>query len=258
MRCKEYIKYLSPYIDSELDAKTCVEIADHLALCQDCRKRFAQEQEVEKLLVERLKDGQMPRDTWKAIQTSVGAYDQAPSYTARSRIDLRWLVPAIATAVLVIGLSVFFFWVKTSENKSLVLALQEVHEGYLKDEVTVGGDVVWPEDFRQMPLLGRMPQSGNIGGHEVELLGGKPYYLKDVELAFLEYQCCGEPVSVFIMRKEDLDRFPQTRDLLERNRGLAKMTFEDTNLVIIDAGEAVVCGTSCHELNTLLEAFERV
>ncbi|MFQ5862157.1 MAG: anti-sigma factor family protein [Candidatus Brocadiales bacterium] len=258
MRCKEYIKYLSPYMDSELDAKTCVEIADHLAICQGCRKRFAQEQEVERLLVERLKDGRMPEHMWKAIQTSVGAHDYAPGYAARSSIVLRWLVPAIATAVMAIGLSVFFFWVKAPEDRDLVLVLQGVHERYLRDEIAVARDVVWPEDFRQMSLLGWMPQSGNIGGHDVKLLSGRPYYLKDVEVAFLEYRCCGEPVLVFILRKEDLDNFPQTKDLLERNRGLANIALEDTNLVMIDVGEAVVYGISSHELNTLLKAFERV
>lgn len=258
MRCKEHIKYLGPYMDSELDAKTCIEIEDHLNVCQDCRKRFAKEQEIEKLLVERLKEERMPEYMWKAVQASVNDADYVPDEVVRSKFDLRWFIPAVATAALAIGLSIFFFWGRAPDEKNLILALQEVHESYLRDEIAVKKDVVWPEDFKRMSLLGRVPQSGNIGGHNVELLGGNPYYVKDVELALLEYQCCGEPVSVFILRKEDLDNFPQTRDLLERNKGFVRMGPEGVNLVIIDVGEAVVCGVSSHELNTLLKAFKRV
>lgn len=258
MRCHKYIKYLSPYMDSELDAKTCVEIADHLAVCQDCRKRFAQEQEIERLLVERLKGEQMPERLWRKIRSGISAPERTTVYPIRSRINLRWLVPAIATAVLAIGLSVFFFWVKAPQENSLILALQGVHDRYLKEEITAGRDVVWPEGFKQMSLLGHIPQSDNIGGHDVRLIGVRPYYLRGTELALLEYRCCGEPVVVFILRKENLGSFPQTRDLLDRSKGLARMTFEETNLIMMDVGEAVVCGISCHELNTLLKAFKRV
>jgi len=92
----------------------------------------------------------------------------------------------------------------------------------------------------------------------VELVGGRPYYLRDIEMAFLEYQCCGTPVSVFILRKEDLDSFPQAKDLLESNRGFVNIASEGTNLTMIDVDEAVVFGVSSHELNALLRAFKRV
>lgn len=258
MRCKEYIKYLSPYMDSELDAKTCIEITNHLDICQDCQRRFAQEQEVERLLVKKLKEERMPEHIWKSVQTSVGAVDYLPEDSARRWISLKWLVPAAVAAALVIGLSTFFFWVKKPTDKTLVLALQEVHERYLKDEIAVEREVVWPEDFKRMSLPGHMPQSGRIGGHDVELVGGRPYYLRDVEMAFLEYQCCGTPVSVFILRKEDLNNFPQAKDLLESNRGFVNIVSEGTNLTMIDVDEAVVFGVSSHELNALLRAFKRV
>ncbi|MEE9199895.1 MAG: zf-HC2 domain-containing protein [Candidatus Brocadiales bacterium] len=258
MRCKEYTKYLGPYIDSELDTKTCIEIANHLESCQNCRGRFAQEQELERLFVGKLEEERMPGHVWKAVKADISAVAYQPAGTVWSRINLKWFVPTVAAAALLIGLSVFFFWAKAPEGRSLALVLQEVHERYLRDGVAVRKGVVWPEDFRQTTLAGRIPKSGKIGGHGVELLGGRPYYLEDVELAFLEYKCCGEPVSVFILRKEDLDSFPQTRDLLESGGGLVSIASGDTSLTMIDVGDAVVFGISSHELDTFLRAFERV
>lgn len=258
MRCEKYIRYLSPYMDSELDANTCVEIADHLAVCEECHTRFAHEQEIEKLLAERLRDVQMPGYLWRRIESSINIREHTPVYSIKSRINLKWLVPVIATAVLAIGLSVFFFWVRTPRDEGLILALQDIHERYLKEEIAAGHGMVWPEGFKQMSLPGRIPRTGNIGGHDVRLISVRPHYLRGTEMALLEYSCCGEPVVVFILRKESLGNFPQARDLLDRTNGLVRMTFEDTNLIIVDVGEAVVCGVSCHELNTLLRAFRRV
>lgn len=258
MRCKEYIKYLGPYMDSELDTKTCVEIASHLESCQDCRTRFSQEQEIERLLAEKLREERMPKHMWNTVQRSVHTADDTPESVSGRWFNLRWFVPAVAAVALVIGLSIFFFWVKTPEVKTLALALQEVHERYLSDEITVKGDVVWPKGFEQTALPGRLPRSGNIGGHDIELLGGRPYYVGDVELALLEYRCCGEPISVFVLRKEDLENFPRARDLLDSNKGSVSVASENTNLMMVDVGDAVVCGASSHELNTFLKAFERV
>ncbi len=259
MKCKEYLKYLGPYIDSELDARTCVEITNHLNVCPECRKRFSQEQEVERLLVEKLKEERMPASVWWAIreQVNASAAGDATGETAGRRVDLRWLIPAIAAAAVTIGLSLFFFWAKPPSDMTLTLALQEIHEGYLRDEIVVETGVVWPEDFKSMSLPGHMPRSEVIGGHSVELVGGRPHYLNDVELTFLEYLCCGEPVSVFVIRKEDLDRFPQTRDLLESSGGHVNIRSDEANLVMLDVGEAVVFGISSHEVNTLLKAFKR-
>lgn len=258
MRCKEYIRYLNPYMDSELDAKTCVEITNHMEVCSDCRMRFTQEQEVERLLVKSLKEEQMPEHIWESVRASVDAIDYVPDVGARRWVNLKWLVPAAAAAALIIGLSTFFFWIKKPADNILVLALQEVHEKYLEDEIAVKEGVVWPEGFKQTTVAGRIPQSGRIGGHDVELVGGRPYYLKDVEMTFLEYQCCGAPVSVFVLRREDLESFPQSRDLLESKRGFVNIVSEDTNLMMMDIGEAVVLGISSHELNTLLKAFKGV
>src|SRR6059036_2268520 len=48
MSCEEVRRYVSPYLDSELDGKTSFEIVRHLELCAECSTRFEAEEVVEK------------------------------------------------------------------------------------------------------------------------------------------------------------------------------------------------------------------
>ena len=47
MKCDEVQTMQGPYLDSELDAKTTLEIEHHLAVCPACAHLFAQEQKLE-------------------------------------------------------------------------------------------------------------------------------------------------------------------------------------------------------------------
>ena len=40
MRCHEARNLLGPYLDSELDAKASLEVAQHLESCEDCARVF--------------------------------------------------------------------------------------------------------------------------------------------------------------------------------------------------------------------------
>ena len=60
MNCKEARRYINLFIDSELDSKASFEIAEHLSSCEDCNKRFKQEEHIEKTLVSVLKDSKDP------------------------------------------------------------------------------------------------------------------------------------------------------------------------------------------------------
>ncbi|MFN3467671.1 MAG: anti-sigma factor family protein, partial [Candidatus Brocadiales bacterium] len=104
MRCQDCRRYLNPYMDSELDARTCTDIANHLAVCEACSKRFVQEQEVEKRLVKRLQGEKMPEESWRAILERIDAYDSP----GRRRVRMTWLVPAAVVPVVTAVLMLFF------------------------------------------------------------------------------------------------------------------------------------------------------
>ena len=74
MNCKEVKKYINLFIDSELDSKTNFEISEHLSSCEDCSKRFAQEERIEKSFVSVLKEEKDPKaeEIWERTISRFG------------------------------------------------------------------------------------------------------------------------------------------------------------------------------------------
>jgi anti-sigma factor RsiW len=70
-----------PYLDSELDAKTTLEIERHLAGCPACARLFAQEQKLEGRITASLNRGSRTAGLWAQIEREVTV---APS-TSRPR-----------------------------------------------------------------------------------------------------------------------------------------------------------------------------
>ncbi|HHT9139879.1 MAG TPA: anti-sigma factor family protein, partial [Candidatus Tripitaka californicus] len=218
MRCQDSRRYLNPYMDSELDAKTCTDITNHLAVCEACSKRFAQEQEIEKRLVKRLQREKMPDESWEVILERLNAYDSP----GRRRVRLAWLVPAAVVPVVTAVLMLFFLWGKAPDNtNSWSATLQEMHGKYLKQEISISPGLSWPQEFQGLTVLEHLPQSGVIGGHDVQLLGGRPFYAKDIHGAHIVYTCCNTPASMFILRKEDMRDLKRAQRLLDKGKGFA-------------------------------------
>jgi len=254
MRCQDCRRYLNPYMDSELDAKTCTDIANHLAGCEACSKRFAQEQEVEKRLVKRLQGEKMPEESWRVVLERLNAYDSP----GRRRVRLAWLVPAAVVPVVTAILLLFFLWGKAPDDtNSWAATLQEMHEKYLKQEISIGPGFSWPQEFGGLTVLEHLPQSGIIGGHDVQLIGGQPFSIKDIKGAHVMYSCCNTPASMFILRKEDMRGLKRVQRLLDKGKGFAVVDLGNMRLGMIDLKEVVVCCISSHEVNPLLTAFRR-
>jgi anti-sigma factor RsiW len=95
MTCEEVRSLQSPYLDSELDAKTTVEIQQHLKSCPDCVSLFAEEQKLEAQLKAGLNQGSRTRALWEQIEGSVGS----PSSGARARAPIRVSPPRGWSAV---------------------------------------------------------------------------------------------------------------------------------------------------------------
>jgi anti-sigma factor RsiW len=79
MRCDEVQSLHSPYLDSELDARTTLEIEQHLKSCPDCARRFDQGQELEASLRAGLNRGQKTAALWEQIERSVVAAAPVPA-----------------------------------------------------------------------------------------------------------------------------------------------------------------------------------
>jgi anti-sigma factor RsiW len=71
MRCDEVQPLQSAYLDSELDARTALEIEQHFKSCPECACRFDEAQELEARIMAGLGQGHRTPALWEWIERSV-------------------------------------------------------------------------------------------------------------------------------------------------------------------------------------------
>ena len=73
MKCDEVQTLHGPYLDSELDAKTSLEIEQHLKSCPECARLFAEEEKLEARIRAGLNQGPRTAALWEQIEREVAA-----------------------------------------------------------------------------------------------------------------------------------------------------------------------------------------
>ena len=71
MKCDEVQALHGPYLDSELDARTSLEIEQHLKACPECARLFAEEEKLEARIKAGLKQGPRTPALWAQIERGV-------------------------------------------------------------------------------------------------------------------------------------------------------------------------------------------
>ena len=79
MKCEELQSLYGAYLDSELDARTTLEIQQHLAVCPDCARAFAAEAKIEARITTGLKRGERTPSVWDKIEQQVMTSAEAKS-----------------------------------------------------------------------------------------------------------------------------------------------------------------------------------
>jgi anti-sigma factor RsiW len=84
MNCDELQTLHGAYLDSELDARTTLEIQRHFAVCPDCSRAFAWEAELDAQIAAGLKRGRRTARLWDQIEQSVVAVAETKSRAERA------------------------------------------------------------------------------------------------------------------------------------------------------------------------------
>ncbi len=100
MNCRETRKWLSPYLDSELEQTKTFEVSEHLRVCPGCAERFEAERNAEQLVRRSLERETMPGELWQRITHDVATPPWVRRLGARTTLAL---AAAIVLAFLVWG-----------------------------------------------------------------------------------------------------------------------------------------------------------
>jgi hypothetical protein len=71
MKCDEIQPLQGAYLDSELDARTALEIEQHLKSCPECARLFAEEQNFEGWITSGLRQGERSASVWEQAERAV-------------------------------------------------------------------------------------------------------------------------------------------------------------------------------------------
>ena len=93
MKCEDLQSLYGAYLDSELDARTTLEIQQHLAVCPDCARAFAAEAKSEARITTGLKRGERTASLWNQIERQVRIASEAearPRWMPQSSRPMPW------------------------------------------------------------------------------------------------------------------------------------------------------------------------
>jgi anti-sigma factor RsiW len=239
MRCHEVRKFWGPYLDSELDARTSFEIEQHLEACPDCARVFDAEKELDERIFATLRAGEKTNKLWAGIETEVAAPRLAQRLVHFARTRKRAVF-----ALLAVGLGVLAFALWPRE-RTLDLAVAVAH-----DHTKYVTGAMQPQ-FDALPSLELLNQtSGRLDAAAFAKLPAAPDFrsqgkrlchLSGVPVAWTLARVGQLPVSVVVLRRAELDRFPQVQERLQAGHAVVCSRSGRFQFAARVVGEHVVC-----------------
>ncbi len=212
MRCAEVRKLVGLYLDSELDAKTSFEIQQHLGSCLECAGLFEAEKKFDERLGQFLRHGKSTRSLWERIEARI-----APS--GSRRIKALW--PLALAASFMIAAGVIFL--ARLRPLDLANAVEECHSAYAHQITTPEFSGTVPERIVQQ-FGGRLDAEAfayRSSEPAFTSSGARLCHVEGVPVALILGHCANIPVSMIVLKKSELDHFPETKRKLESGDPIA-------------------------------------
>ncbi len=241
MNCHEVRRHWNLYHDSEGDQAVHFAINEHLAMCPACAQWFSEQSRLEHLVAEKIAARKATPDLWRRVLEKVGLV--RPS-RVRSWLFFSGLA---ACFVLVLGLGAWYFvWRAASgPSEDLNVLTAQWHE-----KLASGGAVVQFRSDSDLEVEGflrrkvefpvRCPPRKDTG---FAVHGAGVVELAELPVAYLTGQVDDEPVSILIMRKDNLEKFPAQFSALQGKKAhYSKEGSFGVAFAVIDRNTVVVVG----------------
>lgn len=211
MNCDEARRHWHLYYDSEGDAELYFQINEHLDQCPACAEWFHHESRLEDALVDKLRSaapaGPTP-ELWKSVLARSGI--QQPVAVRR------WLLMSGLLSLAAGLLVAVVFWTQfrgPSLSRLTAEYHQQLSEGERAVEFTSRSDLAVEDYLRhRVSFPVRCPPRQDTG---FLVRGAGICRLAESEAAYLVGQLDGQSVSIFILSREALARFPHQQEALQ-------------------------------------------
>src|SRR6266581_5605194 len=216
MKCAEVRKLVRLYLDSELDAKNSFEVEQHLELCAECAGLFEAEKKFDVRLGRFLRRGHATRALWENIEVQI-----AP--VRRGKLRALWPIALAASVVIAAG-TVFL---TKSRGLDLANAVEECHSAYVHQLTVPEFNGPVPDEIAQQfggqldtAAFAYLPSRTSFSSS-----GARLCHVEGMPVALILGHNGPTPVSMIVLKKSELDHFPNTKQRLE-------------------SGHPIVCGRS--------------
>jgi anti-sigma factor RsiW len=214
MKCDEVRRSLEAYFDSELDAKTSLEVEHHLGSCAECAGLFEAEKKFSQRISSALRKGERTPALWTAVESSI---------RPAQRVLSIWRWPLAAGAVVVLLAAI---WISHEARPlDLAAAAGECHNAYVQKITSPEFNGPVPEwiarELGNELDVAAFDYRPRAAGFSTD--GARFCHVANVPTALILGHYENVPVSLLIFKKSELAHFPRTKARLE-------------------AGEPVVCG----------------
>jgi mycothiol system anti-sigma-R factor len=195
MECREVQSYLHAYLDGEFDEQERVAIATHLHCCGRCRALSSFERALrDKVRRSITDDAPAPAELRARIHDALARLEPQDRGRRAARA-LRWLIPATAAAMLIVGAVV----PKRQEVRPASVLAESTIEWHRRNiplDVTASSPETVKGFFSdKVPFAVRPPV---FKVRQVQLVGGRLANLREHTAAYLVYRVDGRRVSVLV------------------------------------------------------------
>jgi len=222
MKCAEVRKFVRLYLDSELDTEHSFEVERHLESCAECAGLFEAEKNFDDRLGRFLRrnggtgsvpsGGRETRALWEKIEAQI-----VPSRSRR----VKALWPAALAASLIIAAGVIFF--ARPRTLDLANAVEECHSAYVHQITTPEFSGAVPAKIAQQ--FGGRLDTGAFAYRPSEKAftssGARLCHVEGVPVALILGRYAETPLSMIVLKKSELDHFPETKRKLESGDPIA-------------------------------------
>ena len=204
MRCHEAIRLMPLFLDSELSPEVTLEVEEHFESCPECRARLENERRLEDSMRATLFEPDAGDSaTWNQAVARAVRIGRRPSMPAARSLAL------VAAAVLVAVFATVILWLPHREL-DLARSAAKDHARFVTE---VGEEALAPATMRAFLEVGSrtLPPGSTVPTtlpSNYELLKTGQCELDGAPVAYLVIGQHGELISVFLMPRAELRRFP--------------------------------------------------
>ena len=260
MQCQEARKWISPYLDSELDPTKTFEVSQHLESCAPCRDRFEKEGRADELIGAALRREESFVN-WTAIERQILA-------PARRVIPIRpkWLLAAAACVAFIL-ISQGDWLGSTVAAHPAQWAVDELHtlspdclpfpEGRGCTPNEINEIAATALDCRlAIPITG-----GHLAGHPVTLIQRNMRTCDaGTDRVEIRLNCCSKPVLLIVGKCSPCGIMKDIAAALERAGGdySDRCSSQKTNYHVraIKKGKYIVLAVSTHKVDHLVAGVD--